>query len=345
MPHTNKPLRLGMITVEPHGKPWAEVMSRNPAAKMVCAWDYDYERAQAYAEKYNIPYIARDVEELLGKVDAVLIGGGRRMPQPGERWGDIKDDHLMLSRPFLVNGLPVLIDKPFSDTLEDAVEMVRLARKHGAPLMSCSAMRYDTAVKAVKEQIDTGGVGKVLTATAFIGTGLCRPLWYLIHMLEAIYVPFGPGIESVSARSSEDKMTTEVGGFPALYNYLFRWNDGRLVSISMAQDDADAASSAGLDNRRQRILWPTDYVIPPYLPLHYVYHIYGDANWTEMRSVGKGCYSFKMEAFLEMVRTGKAAIPLEEMLELAQANILAEKALSSGKVEYMLPIHELLSTT
>ena len=60
------------------------------------------------------------------------------------------------------------------------------------------------------------------------------------------------------------------------------------IGTAFAQDDADAASSAGLDNRRQRILWPTDYVIPPYLPLHYVYHVYGDANWTEMRSVGKG---------------------------------------------------------
>jgi predicted dehydrogenase len=340
MPPVKSQLKLGMITVEPHGKPWAEVLSRNPAVKMEWAWDYDYERARAYAEKYSIPHVARDVEDLLGKVDAVLVGGGRRMPQPGERWGDAKDDHLRLSQPFLTGGVPVLIDKPFADTFEDAVEMVRLARKHGTPLMSCSAMRYDTAVKAVKEQLDAGGVGKVLTATAFIGTGLCRPLWYLIHMLEAIYIPFGPGIESVSARSSEGLMVTESGSYPALYNFLFRWKDGRLVNITMAQDDADAASSAGLDTRRQRIMWPTDYVIPPYLPLHYVYHIYGDSNWTEMRSVGKGCYTFKLAAFLEMVRTGEAAIPLAEMLELTQANVLAEKALSSAKVEYLAPVDE-----
>ena len=38
-------------------------------------------------------------------------------------------------------------------------ELLSLVRKHGTPLMSCSAMRYDTAVKAVKEQIDAGGVG------------------------------------------------------------------------------------------------------------------------------------------------------------------------------------------
>jgi predicted dehydrogenase len=309
---------------------------------MEWAWDYSYERAQSYAEKYHIPNVSRKVEELLGKVDAVLIGGGRPIPQPGERWGDAKDNHLLLSRPFLVEGVPVLIDKPFADTLEDAIEMVSLARKHSTPLMSCSAMRYDTAVRAVKEQIDAGGVGKVLAATAFIGTGLSRPIWYLIHMLEAIYVPFGPGIESVSARSSEGRMVTEIGDYPAVYNFLFRWNDGRLVSITMAQDDADAASSAGLENRRQRILWPTDYIIPPYLPLHYVYHVYGDANWAEMRSVGKGCYSFKLAAFLEMVKSGQPAIPYEEMLELAQANILAEKALSTGQAEYLKPVQELI---
>jgi predicted dehydrogenase len=338
----NSQIKLGMITVEPHGKPWAEVLSRRPDVKMEWAWDYDFERARRYAEKYDIPWVARDVEELLGKVDAVLIGGGRRIPVAGERWGDTKDDHLKLSRAFLEKGMPVLIDKPFSDTVEDAVEMVRLAKSNGAPLMSCSAMRYDTAVRSVKEQIEHGGVGKVLAATAFIGTGLCRPLWYLIHMLEAIYVPFGPGIESVSARSSAGKMETEAGSYPALYSFSYRWNDGRLVTIIMAQDDTDAASSTGLENRRERILWPTDYVIPPYLPLHYVYHIYGDANWTEMRSVGKGCYSFKLQAFLDMVKTGKEAIPLEEILELTQANVLAEKALSSGKVEYLIPTSELI---
>src|SRR5512141_2550743 len=98
---SDKPLRLGMITVEPHGRPWAEVLVRWPEVKLEWAWDYDPNRARAYASKYQIPNVAGNVEEMLGKVDAVLIGGGRRMPAPGELWGQVKDDHLQFSQPFL----------------------------------------------------------------------------------------------------------------------------------------------------------------------------------------------------------------------------------------------------
>jgi hypothetical protein len=101
MSKPNKPLKLGMITVEPHGRPWAEVLARWPEVKMTAAWDYDVERARWYADKYSIPLVVENVEDMLGKVDAVLIGGGRRMPKPGSRWGEEVDDHQRFSKPFL----------------------------------------------------------------------------------------------------------------------------------------------------------------------------------------------------------------------------------------------------
>ncbi len=123
-----QPLRLGMITVEPHGRPWAEILSRMPEkAQMVYAWDYDLAVAHSYAAVYKIPTVVERPEDMLGEVDAVLIGGGRRAPEPGGIWGLVRDDHLTLARPFLEQGLPVLVDKPCADTLEDAIEMVRLA--------------------------------------------------------------------------------------------------------------------------------------------------------------------------------------------------------------------------
>ncbi len=342
MAGSTTPLKLGMITVEPHGRPWAEVLQHMPKVEMAYAWDYDLDRARQYAAKYHIRHVVQDVEEMLGKVDAVLIGGGRRAPTGDGIWGEEPDDHLQLSRPFLQNGLPVLIDKPFADRLEDAVEMVCLARKHKALLMSCSAMRYTTEIEGLRQVIDDGGLGSVSGAVCMIGTGVATLKWYIIHMLEAMHVVFGPGIESAFALPSYAPVVVGKKDVPRAYGLVFRWNDGRIATILMVCDETDAAEGKEQSGRSPRILWPTATIVPPYLPFHYSVRVYGDMNWAEARAVGKGCYRHKLEAFLKMIETGEEAIPLESTLELTQALVLAEKSMQSGHVEMMRPIEEIM---
>ena len=342
MAEMRNPLRLGMITVEPHGRPWAEVLSRWPEVKMAYAWDYDLERARQYAGQYGIPHVVEDVQEMVGKVDAVLIGGGRRQPAKGGIWGQEQDDHLPLARPFLQAGLPVLIDKPFADRLEDAVEMVQLARSNQALLMSCSAMRYASEVRAMKEVVDHGGLGKISGAVCMIGTGLATLKWYIIHILEALYVPFGPGIESVFALPGHGDLLVGKARTPGVFGLVFRWQDGRIATMLMVEDETDAAEGEENDSRQKRILWPTATVMRPYLPFHYNIRIYGDMDWIDMRTVGKGCYTHKLKAFLNMIETGQEAIPLEHTLELTQAIVMAEKSVVSGNLEYLRPIQEMM---
>ncbi len=342
MPNSTTPLRVGMITVEPHGRPWAEVLSRMPGVKMEYAWDYDLDRAQWFADKYGIPHTVEEVEEMIGQVDAVLIGGGRRQPTGDGIWGEEPDDHLRLSKPFLENGLPVLIDKPFADKLEDAIEMVRLARGNGTLLMSCSAMRYASEVAALKEVVDDGGLGNISGAICMIGTGVATLKWYIIHILEALYVPFGPGIESVFALPSHAPVVVGKTKVPRAYGLVFRWNDGRVATMLMVEDETDAAEGDAYEGRAPRILWPTATIVPPYLPFYYNIRIFGDMDWADVRTVGKGCYTRKLTAFLNMIKTGEEAIPLEHTLELTQAIVLAEKSLESGKLEMLRPIEEIM---
>ena len=337
------PLRVGMITVEPHGRPWAEVLSGMPEVKMEFAWDYDLEQARWYADKYHIPHVVGEVEEMVGKVDAVLIGGGRRQPVGAGVWGEQADDHLSLSRPFLEKGLAVLIDKPFADKLEDAIEMVRLAHHHGALLMSCSAMRYASEVVALKQVVDDGGLGNISGAVCMIGTGVATLKWYIIHMLEALHVPFGPGIESVFALPSHAPVVVGKAQVAGAYGLVFRWNNGRIATLLMVEDQTDAAEGDEQEGRAPRILWPTSTIVPPYLPFHYNIRIYGDMNYAEVRTVGKGCYTYKLRAFLNMIKTGEAAIPLDHTLELTQAIILAEKSVETGKLERLRPVQEIMS--
>src|SRR5690349_7919943 len=94
------------------------------------------ERIPGYTEKlrgYGIELVASP-QDLLGKIDAVMIES-----QQGSR-------HLERARPFLEAGLPTFVDKPFAETVAQAEAMIALAQKHNAPLLSCSALRFDHQV-------------------------------------------------------------------------------------------------------------------------------------------------------------------------------------------------------
>jgi hypothetical protein len=132
-------------------------------------------------------------EDLLGKIDAVMIES-----QQGSR-------HLNRARPFLQAGLPTFVDKPFAETVDDADAMIALAEKHRAPLLSCSALRYDPQIAAaVARQND---LGRILSADTWTSASL-HPgnpglLHYGIHGVEMLYALMGTGCESVLAPGTD----------------------------------------------------------------------------------------------------------------------------------------------
>jgi len=110
------------------------------------------ERIPGYTERlrgYGIALVARP-EDMLGQIDAVMIES-----QQGSR-------HLERARPFLEAGLPTFVDKPFAETVAEADSMIALARQHGSPLLSCSALRYDPVISAALR--NQPSLGRLLSA-------------------------------------------------------------------------------------------------------------------------------------------------------------------------------------
>src|SRR5437588_6353702 len=105
------------------------------------------ERIGPYTEQLRqmgVEMVARP-EDLLGHVDGVLIES-----QEGAA-------HLRRARPFLEASLPLFIDKPFANSVHDAMEIARLAGLHVAPVFSSSSLRYATALVALLD--DRGVLG------------------------------------------------------------------------------------------------------------------------------------------------------------------------------------------
>lgn len=152
------------------------------------------ERIPRYAEQlrsYGIRLVSKP-EELLGSIDAVMIES-----QQGSR-------HAKRAAPFLAAGLPTFVDKPFAETVAQADEMIRLATRHDAPLMSCSALRYDPEIRHALSLCKTHG--RILSAdvwtTAALHPGNPGLLHYGIHGVEMLYALMGTGCRSVRCIST-----------------------------------------------------------------------------------------------------------------------------------------------
>jgi len=220
-------LRVGIIGCDTsHATAFAETLN-NPAAKghvpggkVVAAFEggspdipESASRVEGYAktlrEKYGVKFYD-NIPELCQNVDVVLLESldGRR--------------HLEQVKPVLQAHKPVFVDKPMAASLQDVVEIFRLARKAGVPLFSSSSLRFakDTQV------VHGGSIGKVSFAETW-GPCELEPhhpelFWYGVHGVEALFTILGPGCRTVQRGTAADGKIEVVGTWRGGRKGVFR---------------------------------------------------------------------------------------------------------------------------
>jgi predicted dehydrogenase len=126
-------LRIAVIGVGHLGKHHARILASLPGVELVGVVDTNKSRADEIASANNTrPWY--DARELAGKVDAVTIA----VPT---------ETHLEIARSFLTAGVPVLVEKPMTRTLEEADQLIDLAAKAGVPLAVGHTERFNPAVE------------------------------------------------------------------------------------------------------------------------------------------------------------------------------------------------------
>ena len=159
-----------------------------PGARMECIACDKRSDAEHVAKLSLIPQVLDKPEEMIGKVDAVIIAT------------DIGSEHVRRAKPFIEAGLPLFIDKPLCDNRADLAYFTKLF-EDGYPLLSSSSMRY------CKEFMPYyNGNTRELGELRLIEYGMPKK-WetYGIHSLEAIYPITGPGFVSVRNTGSEKR--------------------------------------------------------------------------------------------------------------------------------------------
>lgn len=134
-------------------------------------------------------------------------------------------------------------------------------------------------------------LGEVRLATAVCGNQL---VYYGIHALSMIYAVLGRGAESA----------INVGR-PGSNIVRLRFGGERDVVLMVAEREIMRAG--------------------------YQINLYGAQGWRSVTPDLKDLYAYLLEAFLDLVRTGKESVPIEEEVEVIAALEAAERSLQLGR--------------
>jgi predicted dehydrogenase len=147
-------LRTAVIGMGPIGNRHADIYRADPLAELVGVCDRIPERADAAAARLGVPgfYDARQMLEAL-RPDVVSVTTG------GVEYGS---DHYEPTIQALEAGCHVLGEKPISNEIEEAEEMVARAREKGLCYGINLNHRFTPAARLAKKWVDEGRIGHQL---------------------------------------------------------------------------------------------------------------------------------------------------------------------------------------
>src|SRR5712691_5910459 len=102
-------------------------------------------------EKYPDVRIVRSVDELLTIPEVRLVV----IATPNET-------HYPFARQCLEAGCDVVVDKPFTTTMEEAVSLVEIAKKHNRLLTVYQNRRYDGDFQSIRQLVEAGTLGRIV---------------------------------------------------------------------------------------------------------------------------------------------------------------------------------------
>jgi len=136
-------LKVGVVGIGSLGCIHARIFAELPETELVGIADIDLKRAKQVARACRCAYF-KDYKQLFGKVSAASIVVPTRL-------------HYQVARDFLQQNIPLLVEKPFTSTVQEANELLVLAKEKGLLLQVGHVERFNAAVQAVQKVLKKPG--------------------------------------------------------------------------------------------------------------------------------------------------------------------------------------------
>lgn len=151
-----KKFKVILIGAGDRGTAYTNIMAEMPEKyEVIGVADPIRERREYIAEKHNIPKenIYNSWEEILDRekfADIAVIATMDRM-------------HIQPAIAAMENKYDILLEKPVSPTPEECAILTKKAQEHGVKVIVCHVLRYTDFFRKMKECIDSGMVGDVIS--------------------------------------------------------------------------------------------------------------------------------------------------------------------------------------
>ena len=202
--------RIGILGSEnSHASAFSEIFNKPdengvfkyPDCHVVAVGGHYPESNQEVFEKYGLDFIAEKPEDMLGKVDAVMVTA---------RDGKF---HPEFARPFVEAGLPLFIDKPFAVDRDEALALAKLAKSKHVPLVGGSSVKQTYDIRMMQHTVKSGlgGIhGGCVAAPVSMHNDYSGFFFYSSHLAEMSLTIFGYDPKAVTAFRNGDDVTVVV---------------------------------------------------------------------------------------------------------------------------------------
>ena len=132
-------VKVGIIGVGYLGTQHARILSYLEEAELIGVADIDFKKAMVIGNRHGVKYYD-NYENMLDEIDAGIVATPT-------------SEHFAISMKLLEQGKSVLVEKPITETVEQAEEWVSVADKNGLILQIGHLERFNPAVEALEDLI------------------------------------------------------------------------------------------------------------------------------------------------------------------------------------------------
>lgn len=170
-----KKLKVAIIGNGGRSVSYGKAYSKCPDIEVVALADTNPRNTQTMAKMSNLSGFAsyqdwREVYDKHADLDGVVIVTPNHL-------------HREMAIPFIERGIPLALEKPITTTMQDSEAILKAAKKHRCRMLIGFVLRSAPFYKKVRELLDKGAIGNVLTMQADelgsygVSSIICRSPW------------------------------------------------------------------------------------------------------------------------------------------------------------------------